>query len=85
MDPLGETFSSMAETTGTPLEAMHRVTSVSSSALDALPQNGAVITVLSIAKLAHKDSYFDIFVTAVLIPFFALVAIILLAGGFGGF
>lgn len=85
LDALGDTFRSMAESMGTSLEAMHRVTSVSSGALDALPHNGAVITVLSIANLTHKDSYFDIFVTAVLIPFVALVAIILLAGVLGGF
>ncbi|WP_260065358.1 GntP family permease [Ruegeria sp. B32] len=85
LDALGDTFRTMADSSGTSLEAMHRVTSVSSGALDALPHNGAVITVLAIAKLTHKDSYFDIFVTAVVIPFLALVAIILLAGAFGGF
>ena len=84
LDALGDTFRTMALDTGTSLEAMHRVTSVASGALDALPHNGAVITVLGIAKLTHKDSYFDIFVTAVVIPFIALVAIILLASLFGG-
>ncbi len=85
LDALGETFRVMAENTGSSLEAMHRVTSVASGALDALPHNGAVITVLSIAKLSHGDSYLDIFATAVVIPFIALVAIILLATMFGGF
>ena len=73
------------ESTGTSLEAMHRVTSVASGALDALPHNGAVITVLAIAKLTHSESYFDIFVTAVVIPFISLVSIIVLASAFGGF
>ncbi len=85
LDALGETFREMAVVSGTSLEAMHRVTSVSSGALDALPHNGAVITVLAIANLSHRDSYFDIFVTAVLIPFASLVAIIALATFFGGF
>ncbi|MDJ0859715.1 MAG: SLC13 family permease, partial [Dinoroseobacter sp.] len=85
LDALGETFRTLAETSGASLEAMHRVTSVASGALDALPHNGAVITVLAIAKLTHKESYFDIFVTAVVIPFVALVAIIVLASLFGGF
>lgn len=83
LDALGDTFRALAQDTGTSLEAMHRVTSVASGALDALPHNGAVITVLGIAKLTHKDSYFDIFVTAVLIPFFALLCIIGLAMLFG--
>ncbi|QFT29793.1 MULTISPECIES: GntP family permease [Stappiaceae] len=85
LDALGSTFVAMANATGTSLEAMHRVTSVASGALDALPHNGAVITVLGIAKLTHKDSYLDIFVTAVIVPFIALVAIIVLANLFGGF
>ncbi len=85
LDALGDTFRTMAETTDTSLEAMHRITSVSSGALDALPHNGAVITVLAIAGLSHKESYFDIFVTAVLIPFIALVAIIFLASTIGAF
>ncbi|WP_363324500.1 GntP family permease [uncultured Roseibium sp.] len=85
LDALGSTFVALANATGTSLEAMHRVTSVASGALDALPHNGAVITVLGIAKLTHKDSYLDIFVTAVIVPFVALVAIIVLASLFGGF
>lgn len=79
LDALGDTFRTMAVDTGTSLDAMHRITSVASGALDALPHNGAVITVLGIANLTHKDSYFDIFVTAVIVPFIALVAIIALA------
>ena len=46
--------------------------------------NGAVITVLAIANLSHRESYLDMFVTAVVVPFIALVAIIFLAGVFGG-
>lgn len=79
LDALGDTFRGLAVETGTSLEAMHRVTSVASGALDALPHNGAVITVLGIAKLTHRESYFDIFVTAVVIPFFALVSVVVLA------
>ncbi len=82
LDALGETFRNMAESTGTSLEAMHRVTSIASGGLDGLPHNGAVITVLTIANLTHRESYFDVFVTAVVIPFAALVAIVALASVF---
>jgi H+/gluconate symporter-like permease len=85
LDALGETFVALAAATGTSLEAMHRVTSVASGALDALPHNGAVITVLAIARLGHKESYFDIFMVAVVVPMIALVALIALASVFGGF
>lgn len=85
LDSLIGTFLSMAATTGTSLEAMHRVTSVASGALDALPHNGAVITVLAICKLTHKEAYLDMFVVAVIIPFVALVVLIFAATVFGGF
>ncbi len=85
LDALGNAFVDLAKLTGTSLEAMHRVTAVSSGALDALPHNGAVITVLGICNLTHKDSYLDVFVVAVVIPLIALIALIVLASLFGAF
>ena len=85
LDTLGDTFVGLARDTGTSLEAMHRVTAVSSGALDALPHNGAVITVLGICKLGHRESYLDIFVVAVVVPMIALVVLIGLATLFGAF
>ena len=85
LDALGTSFVDLAATTGTSLEAMHRVTAVSSGALDALPHNGAVITVLGICKLSHRDSYLDIFVVAVVIPMMSLLALIALTSLFGAF
>lgn len=84
LDTLGATYVQIARDTGTSLEAMHRVTAVASGALDALPHNGAVITVLGICRLTHRDAYFDIFMVAVLFPMIALVALIALATAFGG-
>lgn len=85
LDSMIDTFLPMAEITGTSLEVMHRVTSLAAGALDCLPHNGAVITVLAICKLTHKDSYFDMLVVGAVIPFIALVAVIILATLFGGF
>lgn len=85
LDALGAQFVELAALTGTSLEAMHRVTSVASGALDALPHNGAVITVLGICGLTHKEAYGDIFVVAVVIPMIALCGVIVLATLFGGF
>ncbi|AVL54949.1 GntP family permease [Roseobacter denitrificans] len=84
LDALGSQFVSLAAATNTSLEAIHRVTSVASGALDALPHNGAVITVLGICGLSHKEAYGDIFVVAVIVPMLALVAVILLATFLGG-
>jgi len=85
LDALGAQFVELAAATNTSLEAMHRVTSVASGALDALPHNGAVITVLGICGLTHHEAYGDIFVVAVLVPMIALVAIIFLGTVFGSF
>ena len=85
LDAMGDTFVQMANSTGTSPEVMHRVTSVSSGAMDALPHNGAVITVLGICKLGHKEAYFDVFVVAVIIPMISLIALIILATLFGKF
>jgi H+/gluconate symporter-like permease len=66
-------------------ELLHRVTSVASGGLDALPHNDAVITLLSICKLTHRHAYLVIFMVAVAGPLVALVAIITLGTIFGTF
>ena len=58
---------------------------MASGSFDSLPHNGAVITLLSICKLTHKNSYFDIFMVSVVIPVSALVVVIALGTVFGGF
>lgn len=45
-----------------PPEVLHRVASMASGGMDTLPHNGAVITLLLVTGLTHKDSYKDIFV-----------------------
>ena len=66
-------------------ELLHRVTSIATGGLDALPHNGAVITLLAICKLTHRQSYFDIFVVAVAFPLVALAAVVALGTLFGAF
>jgi len=64
---------------------MHRVTTVATGGLDGLPHNGAIITLLSICRLTHRESYMDIFVVAVLAPIVSLAVLILLGTLFGSF
>jgi H+/gluconate symporter-like permease len=85
LDVLGSTFVEQADAAGVSLEAMHRITAVASGSLDALPHNGAVITLLFVCKLSHRAAYFDIFVTSLAIPIISLVVIIGLATVFGSF
>lgn len=48
-----------------PPDVMHRVIAMESSGIDSLPHNGAVITLLAVTGLTHKQSYGDIFVITI--------------------
>lgn len=85
LDNLGPSYVALANAQNISLEAMHRVTSISSGALDALPHNGAVITILGIAKLDHRSAYGDIFMVAVVGPMIALAGTLVIATVAGGF
>ncbi|TDT77964.1 H+/gluconate symporter-like permease [Litoreibacter halocynthiae] len=78
LNALGEQFAAMGQAQGVSMGLMHRVTALSSGGFDALPHNGAVITLLGICGLTHKQSYGDIFVCAVAIPVLATVTVIVL-------
>ena len=79
LEALGEKFVEISMQTGVPLEAFHRIASLSSGGLDTLPHNGAVLTLLAVTLMTHKDSYKDIFMVATLIPIVSVIAGILLA------
>ena len=68
LEALGSKYYEIAIDTGISPEAFHRVASLASGGLDTLPHNGAVLTLLTITGMSHKESYKDIFVVAVLIP-----------------
>lgn len=76
---LGEKYYQIAMETGISPEAFHRVASLASGGLDTLPHNGAVLTLLAITGLTHKDSYIDIFVTSLLLPVLSSIPAIILA------
>ena len=71
LDALGDVYIQQAHTLGISLESLHRIASVACGGLDSLPHNGAVITLLGICGLTHKDSYKDIFMCTLLIPMIA--------------
>lgn len=55
-----------AQSIGMGPEILHRVASMASGGLDTLPHNGAVVTLLAVCGLTHRDSYKDIFVVTLL-------------------
>jgi H+/gluconate symporter-like permease len=82
---LGAKYLEMANAVGVNPEILHRVVSIASASLNMLPHNGAMITLLAICGLTHKDSYKDIFVTGLVGPVLATIAAILLYMMFGSF
>jgi H+/gluconate symporter-like permease len=60
-------------------ELLHRVASMASGGFDSLPHNGAVITLLAVCGMTHVQSYKDIGMCTVLIPFVTGILIILLS------
>lgn len=58
---MSQQFIDAANAAGIPLEVMHRIASMASGGMDTLPHNGAVITLLAVCGLTHRQSYGDIF------------------------
>ncbi len=58
---MAEQFIAAANSAGIPMEVLHRVASMASGGMDTLPHNGAVITLLAVCGLTHRQSYIDIF------------------------
>ncbi|WP_372518258.1 GntP family permease [Polyangium jinanense] len=58
---MGKQYLEQATQMGIPPEVLHRVASMASGGMDTLPHNGAVITLLAVTGLSHRQSYGDIF------------------------
>lgn len=85
LETLGETYYRLAMDSGINPELMHRVVSMASGGLDTLPHNGAVITLLAICGLTHKQSYADVAVVSVLVPIVATAVVVAIATLLGSF
>jgi H+/gluconate symporter-like permease len=85
LQTLGESWLAMGQAAGIAPDLLHRVTAIATGGLDALPHNGAVITLLGICGLSHRQSYVDIFMVAVAIPLLALLVVVMLGSAFGSF
>ncbi|MEO0930420.1 MAG: GntP family permease [Pseudomonadota bacterium] len=85
LDTLGPRYLEAALTEGIDPAALHRIVALATGGLDALPHNGAVVTLLGIAGLTHRQAYGPIFVVAVVIPVVALLVTLMLATWFGAF
>ena len=85
LSTLGEDYLRMAVNAGIDPELMHRVAVMAAGGLDTLPHSGAVITLLAICGLTHKQSYLNLAMVTMVIPLVAVVAVIILGTMFGSF
>jgi H+/gluconate symporter-like permease len=61
LDLMSKDWLAWAQSIGMSPEILHRVASMASGGMDTLPHNGAIITLLVVCGLTHKQAYKDIF------------------------
>jgi H+/gluconate symporter-like permease len=82
---LGETYYERGLAAGIDPQLLHRIASMSCGGLDSLPHNGAVITLLLICGVTHRQGYKDIAVVSVICPLIATITVLTLGTLFGSF
>jgi H+/gluconate symporter-like permease len=85
LDALGATYVRLAAEVGIDPQLLHRVTTISAGTLDSLPHNGAVVSLLAVSGLTHRESYRDIVMVGIVGAVAALLAVILLGSTLGTF
>lgn len=82
MQAFGEQLAQMATDSGMNVELLHRVIAMASVSFDSLPHNGAVLTMLLVCGMTHRQSYKDIAVLTVAVPLVALAIMLAVHGVF---
>jgi len=79
---MSDLFIKGAQAANIPLEVLHRVVAMASGGMDTLPHNGAVITLLAVTGLTHRQSYREIFAVTVIktLAVFFVIAVYYLTG-----
>ena len=79
---MSQTFIDGALAAGIPMEVLHRVAAMASGGMDTLPHNGAVITLLAVTGLTHRQSYGDIFAITLIstLSVFVVIGVFYLTG-----
>ncbi|CAM4235442.1 transporter [Bacillus manliponensis] len=82
LSAMSDKYIAAAEQFNIPFEVMHRVIAMASGGMDTLPHNGAVITLLAVTGLTHKQSYRDIFAITIIktVAVFVVIGVYSLTG-----
>lgn len=70
-----ESMSAQYLAMGIDVEVFHRFTTIAAGGLDSLPHCGAVVAMLTITGLTHKQAYKDVGMVTVVVPIVALMAV----------
>ncbi|MDR0677506.1 MAG: GntP family permease [Holosporaceae bacterium] len=85
LETLGTKYLEMATAVGINPEVIHRIVAIASGSLDILPHNGAIVSLLAICGLTHRESYKDIFIGAMMAATVAAVIVTVIGVFFGAF
>ena len=79
---LGEEWLAWANQIGMSPEVLHRIVALASECIDTPPHSGALITLMAVCGLSHKESYYDVFMLTLLktLVAFICLAIYLITG-----
>lgn len=63
---LGQEWLSWAQQLGMSPEVLHRIICMASECIDTVPQSGALVTLMAVCGLTHRESYYDVLVLTLL-------------------
>ncbi|GLQ91166.1 GntP family permease [Dyella acidisoli] len=79
---MADTFVQNAKAAGIPMDVLHRIAAMASGGMDTLPHNGAVITLLAVTGLTHRQSYRDVFAVTLIktVAVFVVIGVFYVTG-----
>ncbi|MEJ6548922.1 GntP family permease [Corynebacterium sp. USCH3] len=75
LETFGDQLAQMATDQGISLELLHRVIAMASVSFDSLPHNGAIVTLLLVCGLTHRQSYKDVGMVTIVPPLIGVLVV----------
>lgn len=75
LETFGDQLAQMATDQGISLELLHRVIAMASVSFDSLPHNGAIVTLLLVCGLTHRQSYKDVGMVTIVPPMIGVLVV----------
>ncbi|GMA98448.1 GntP family permease [Pelosinus sp. IPA-1] len=72
---LGNEWLSWAQSIGMQPEILHRIICLASEGIDTVPHSGALVTLIAVCGLTHKESYYDVFMLTLMKPAVAFICL----------